>query len=46
LIVVFSLIGAYSVRYLLFDVWGALAFGVIGYLMRKSAIRWRRWFWP
>ena len=24
LIVVFSLIGAYSVRYLLFDVWGAL----------------------
>ena len=35
LIVVFSLIGAYSVRYLLFDVWGALVFGVIGYLMRK-----------
>ena len=35
LIVVFSLIGAYSVRYLLFDVWVALAFGVIGYLMRK-----------
>ena len=35
LIVVFSLIGAYSVRYLLFDVWGALLFGVIGYFMRK-----------
>ncbi len=35
LIVVFSLIGAYSVRYLLFDVWVALAFGVVGYLMRK-----------
>lgn len=35
LIVVFSLIGAYSVRYLLFDVWGALIFGVIGYFMRK-----------
>jgi putative tricarboxylic transport membrane protein len=35
LIVVFSLIGAYSVRYLLFDVWVALGFGVIGYLMRK-----------
>jgi putative tricarboxylic transport membrane protein len=35
LIVVFSLIGAYSVRYLLFDVWGTLVFGVIGYLMRK-----------
>src|SRR5512136_673117 len=35
LIVVFSLIGAYIVRYLLFDVWGALIFGVIGYFMRK-----------
>ncbi len=35
LIVVFSLIGAYSVRYLLFDVWVSLLFGVIGYLMRK-----------
>jgi putative tricarboxylic transport membrane protein len=35
MIVVFSLIGAYSVRYLLFDVWVALLFGVIGYLMRK-----------
>lgn len=35
LIAVFSLIGAYSVRYLLFDVWGALAFGVLGYFMRK-----------
>jgi putative tricarboxylic transport membrane protein len=35
LILVFSVIGAYSVRYLLFDVWVALAFGVIGYLMRK-----------
>ncbi len=35
LIVVFSLIGAYSVRYLMFDVWVSLLFGVIGYLMRK-----------
>jgi putative tricarboxylic transport membrane protein len=35
MIVVFSLIGAYSVRYLLFDVWVSLLFGVIGYLMRK-----------
>ena len=35
LIVVFSVIGAYSVRYLLFDVWVALLFGVVGYLMRK-----------
>ena len=35
LIVVFSLIGAYSVRFLMFDVWMSLFFGVIGYLMRK-----------
>ncbi|NLE75642.1 MAG: tripartite tricarboxylate transporter permease, partial [Chloroflexi bacterium] len=35
LIVVFSVIGAYAVRYLMFDVWVALIFGVIGYLMRK-----------
>jgi putative tricarboxylic transport membrane protein len=35
LIVVFSIIGAYSVRYLAFDVWVALLFGVVGYLMRK-----------
>ncbi len=35
LIVLFSVIGAYSVRYLLFDVWMTLAFGVMGYLMRK-----------
>ncbi|MEW5935839.1 MAG: tripartite tricarboxylate transporter permease, partial [Bacillota bacterium] len=35
LILLFSVIGAYSVRYLVFDVWVALIFGVIGYLMRK-----------
>ncbi|MEW6265929.1 MAG: tripartite tricarboxylate transporter permease [Thermodesulfobacteriota bacterium] len=35
LIVVFSVIGAYSLRFLLFDVWVALIFGVIGYFMRK-----------
>ena len=35
LIILFSVIGAYSVRYLLFDVWVALIFGVVGYLMRK-----------
>lgn len=35
LIILFSVIGAYSVRYLIFDVWVALIFGVIGYLMRK-----------
>jgi putative tricarboxylic transport membrane protein len=35
LILVFSVVGAYSVRYLAFDVWVALVFGVVGYLMRK-----------
>ncbi len=35
LIIVFSVIGAYSIRFLAFDVWVALIFGVIGYLMRK-----------
>ncbi|MHB0870810.1 MAG: tripartite tricarboxylate transporter permease [Chloroflexota bacterium] len=35
LIVLFSMIGSYSVRYQLFDVWMTLAFGLIGYLMRK-----------
>jgi len=35
LIVIFSVIGAYSIRFLLFDVWVALVFGVLGYLMRK-----------
>ncbi|MGB9860313.1 MAG: tripartite tricarboxylate transporter permease, partial [Moorellaceae bacterium] len=35
LILLFSVIGAYSVRFLMFDVWVALIFGVLGYLMRK-----------
>ncbi len=35
LIILFSVIGAYSLRFLLFDVWVALLFGVIGYVMRK-----------
>ena len=35
LIILFSIIGAYSIRFLMFDVWVALAFGIIGYLMRK-----------
>jgi len=35
LIILFSVIGAYSIRFLAFDVWMALLFGVIGYLMRK-----------
>ncbi|MBI4803743.1 MAG: tripartite tricarboxylate transporter permease [Desulfovibrio sp.] len=35
LIVLFSVIGAYSIRFMMFDVWVALLFGVVGYLMRK-----------
>ncbi len=35
LIILFSVIGAFSIRFMLFDVWVALIFGVIGYLMRK-----------
>ena len=35
LIIIFSVIGAYSIRFLMFDVWVALLFGVIGYVMRK-----------
>jgi putative tricarboxylic transport membrane protein len=36
LIILFSVIGAYSIRFMLFDVWVALIFGVIGYVMRKT----------
>ena len=35
LIIIFSILGAYSIRFMMFDVWVALVFGVIGYLMRK-----------
>ncbi|WXJ81474.1 hypothetical protein MHLNE_08250 [Moorella humiferrea] len=35
MIILFSVIGAYSVRFLMFDVWVALLFGILGYLMRK-----------
>ena len=35
LILLCSVIGAYSVRYLMFDVWMAVLFGVIGYFLRK-----------
>ena len=31
-----SVIGAYSIRYLMFDVWMAMAFGIVGYAMRKT----------
>ena len=36
IILLCSVIGAYSVRYLMFDVWMAVIFGVIGYGMRKT----------
>jgi len=35
LIVFFSVLGTYSIRFLAFDVWVMLLFGVIGYFMRK-----------
>ncbi len=35
IIVLCSVVGAYSIRFMLFDVWVALLFGIIGYLMRK-----------
>jgi len=35
LIIIFSVVGAYSIRFMLFDVWVALVFGVVGYFMRK-----------
>jgi len=35
LIVFFSVLGTYSIRFLTFDVWIMLIFGVIGYFMRK-----------
>jgi putative tricarboxylic transport membrane protein len=35
IIVICSLIGTYSIRFLAFDVWVAILFGIIGYFMRK-----------
>jgi putative tricarboxylic transport membrane protein len=35
LIVFFSVLGTYSIRFLAYDVWNMLLFGVIGYFMRK-----------
>ena len=35
LIILFSVIGAYSIRFMLFDVWVSLIFGIVGYIMRK-----------
>lgn len=38
IIFVLSFIGTYGVRNNMFDVWVALAFGVLGYLMRKAGV--------
>ena len=35
-IVVSSVVGAYSLRFQTFDVWVAVLFGVVGYLLRKA----------
>jgi putative tricarboxylic transport membrane protein len=35
IIILCCVVGAYSIRFLMFDVWITLVFGVIGYLMRK-----------
>src|SRR5512136_1436366 len=35
IIIICSLIGTYSIRFLAFDVWVAILFGIIGYFMRK-----------
>jgi putative tricarboxylic transport membrane protein len=37
-IVVSSVMGAYSLRFQTFDVWVALLFGVVGYLLRKTGV--------
>jgi putative tricarboxylic transport membrane protein len=37
-IVVSSVVGAYSLRFQTFDVWVALLFGVVGYLLRKTGV--------
>jgi putative tricarboxylic transport membrane protein len=36
IILLCSVVGAYSVRYLLFDVWMAVFFGIFGYALRKT----------
>jgi putative tricarboxylic transport membrane protein len=36
IILLSAVIGAYSIRYLLFDVWMAILFGLIGYALRKT----------
>jgi putative tricarboxylic transport membrane protein len=38
IIVVSSVVGAYSLRFQTFDVWVALFFGVVGYVLRKTGV--------
>jgi putative tricarboxylic transport membrane protein len=38
IIVVSSVVGAYSLRFQTFDVWAALLFGVVGYVLRKTGV--------
>jgi putative tricarboxylic transport membrane protein len=45
-IIVICAIGAYTVHSSMFDVILMLVFGVLGYLFKKLATRWRRWCWP
>jgi TctA family transporter len=42
MIVVSCAIGAYAIQNAMFDVWLMLLFGVVGYVFRRSASRWRR----
>ena len=46
LILLFCLIGAYSVANSVFDIYVMLLFGMIGYLMKKYEYEGRRSSWP
>ena len=45
IIIVVCAIGAYTVHSAMLDVWFMLLFGVVGYVLKKLTIRWRRWCW-
>jgi len=46
IIILCCVIGAYSIRFLMFDVWITLVFGVIGYLSSSSTGPSPRSSWP
>jgi len=46
LILFCSVVGTYSIRFLIFDVWVMFVFGIGGYFMRKFGYLWPRWSWP